>query len=50
MLDICDLIRFFSKCLKQVNPMAKIESSNSEDEKAEKKEINIFLPMVETLV
>lgn len=31
MLDFCDLIRFFSSALKQINPMVNIGASSEED-------------------
>jgi hypothetical protein len=30
MLDICDLIRFFSKCFKKVNPVTTVNVGGSE--------------------
>jgi hypothetical protein len=48
MLDICDLIRFFAKCFKQMNPKAMIEMQTDEDGQ-DKKEVNIFNLMVDTL-
>lgn len=30
MLDICDLIRFFSKCFKKVNPVTTVTVGSSE--------------------
>ena len=44
MLDFCDLIRFFAKCFKQVNPMVTIGN-----EDVENKGKNIFQLMLDTL-
>jgi hypothetical protein len=49
MLDFCDLIRFFSKCLKQVNPMITIGSSSNEESGEQNKGKSIFSLMIETL-
>ena len=49
MLDFCDLIRFFSKTFKQINPMITIGSSTEDAEQVQNKGKNIFQLMVETL-
>lgn len=49
MLDFCDLIRFFSKSFKQINPMITIGNSTDENEKVQNKGKNIFQLMIETL-
>ena len=58
MLDICDLIRFFSKCFKKVNPVTTVnngttatagESHETEKTMQSGSTKNIFSLMVETL-
>jgi hypothetical protein len=49
MLDFCDLIRFFSKTFRQINPMVTIGSSTDDTENVQNKGKNIFQLMVETL-
>lgn len=56
MLDICDLIRFFSKCFKKVNPVTTVTVGSSEHTVQDTEKStnggsskNIFQLMVETL-
>lgn len=42
MLDFCDLIRFFSGALKQINPMINIGNSSEEDIDQNTKNKNTF--------
>ena len=46
MLDFCDLIRFFCKTFKQINPMVTIGSSTDDVEQVQNKGKNIFQLMV----
>ena len=48
MLDFCDLIRFFSVCMKQVNPMVNI-GTNQEESVDQNKQKNTFNLMLDSL-
>lgn len=56
MLDLCDLVRFFAKCLKKINPVISVSAISSsaansmhEGDKHTPSSRNIFGLMVETL-
>ncbi len=49
MLDICELVRFFSKCFKKANPVTTVTGSKDDDKSARGAGKNIFQLMVETL-
>jgi hypothetical protein len=48
MLDLCDLVRFFAKCFKKVNPVSTISGGDAE-KGGHQGGKNIFNLMVETL-
>lgn len=48
MMDICDLVRFFAKCFKKVNPVTTVQPAHQDAEKSTGGK-NIFNLMVETL-
>ena len=52
MLDICELIRFFVKCFKKVDPVKTVQIGNGNDQEksiGEGNSKNIFNLLVETL-
>lgn len=49
MLDLCDLVRFFAKCFKKVNPVTTVVPSGDKSEHQHQGGKNIFNMMVETL-
>lgn len=50
MLDTCDLIRFFAKCFKKVNPVTTVQDNGNDQEKSlGGNGKNIFNLLVETL-
>lgn len=49
MLDFCDFIKFFSDCIKQVNPMISVNNSTIDGENDQTKTKNTFQLMIETI-